>query len=190
MLFANLRKVNHRFSKVKHINLLFFSNPCELAKQVFLCLGIFTQGIEVPGCTIFFSPTFKCLLIRVNNSNKERLKAVPIYPYLRLKDRQSKTSTSSLGKQNLVQTKCAISMHQSTDFTVHQVILSFVSNRKKWEKVRDMNIFLADPYVYTKRLHLFKGHKVVSRMKAFRVGWWELKRSPRHYHRLIITRPN
>ena len=34
---------------------------------------------------MFFSPMFKGLLVRVNNSNKEGLKAVPINPYLKFR---------------------------------------------------------------------------------------------------------
>lgn len=67
-------------------NLLFFSNPCKLCEKVFFHFGVFTEAFKVPWYTSLFSPFLQRWFAWVYNSNEARLKAVPIYPYLRWKN--------------------------------------------------------------------------------------------------------
>lgn len=46
---------------------------------------------------MFFSPMFKGLLVRVNNSNKKGLKAVPINPYLKIQNKLQRVSQQNKG---------------------------------------------------------------------------------------------
>lgn len=66
----------------RRTNLLFFASFCKLANYVLFHFRIFTQGSKIPRYAIMFGPVFNCSLIWVNDSNKERLKTVSVYPYL------------------------------------------------------------------------------------------------------------
>ena len=122
--FASKQEQSYMFKERNRTNLLFFSNFAQFTKEVFLCLRVLTQRSKIPTYSILFSPTLKSLLVGVDNSNKEGLKAVPIYPYLKHTVRMIKMSSryiiKALPKRTVKQ-----ALEISISFLTQEKILHF-----------------------------------------------------------------
>lgn len=64
--------------------LLCLGSLAEFPKNELLCFRIFTNRGKIPRNPVVSSPALKSILVGINNSNKEWLKAVAIYPYLQI----------------------------------------------------------------------------------------------------------